>query len=138
MSEPVPPPPAGNRETGRGLVAELLAFFSSLCQHVQSLFALAGLEAREAAGFYAKLLAIAVAAIVFAVFGYFLLIFFLAFLIAMLGVSWIWITLGFALLHLGAAVGCVLYLKANIQKPVFASTGAEVRKDLEALKNFKP
>jgi len=138
MSEPVSTPPGASRETGRGIVAELLGFFSSFGRHIQSLLALAGLEAREAAGFYAKLAAIAVAALVLAIFGYFLLIFFLAFLLAMLGISWIWITLGFALLHLAGATGCVFYLKANLKNPVFATTGAEMRKDFEALKNFKP
>ncbi len=63
----------------------------------------------------------------------------MAFLLAYLfSISWIWITLGLAVLHFLAAVICALIVKKHIQTPVFTATSAEVKRDLESLKNFKP
>lgn len=131
------PPSGPGPEAGGGLLAELLNFFASFGEHVQALVALAGLEAKEASILYLKLLAAAVAALVLAVFGYFLLIFFAVFLVAWLlpTVAFFWIILGFALLHfLGVAIA-VAYLKGNFRSPVFTATASELKKDFEKLKS---
>lgn len=139
MAEPVPPPSAPSPETPRGLVAELLGFAGSLGQHVQALLALAGFEGRDAAAHYVRLLVILIAGLILLLFGYLLALFFVAFLIAHLsGLSWIWISLGLAVLHFVGAAVCLLYVRSGIKTPVFSSTFTELNKDLEALKRLKP
>lgn len=131
------PPPAAGPETSRGLLAELLSFFSSFGEHLQALAALAGMEAKEASLLYLKLLVAVIAALVLVVFGYFLFLFFAILLIAsLLNVAWMWVCLGFAVLHFAVAAGCALYFKANFQSPVFTETSKELKKDFDNLKNL--
>ena len=139
MADSASPPPASRQEAQGGLVASLLGFSSSLGRHLLAIMALAGLETREAAAVYLRVAAVFIAGLVFAVLGYVLVLFFLAFLLAAaFGISWIWIALAFAVFHLGAAVLCALYVRSNVAAPVFAGTASELKKDLEALKNFQP
>lgn len=139
MVNPALPPPASGPEAPQGFVAELMNLVGSLGRHFQTLFTLAGLEGREAAAIYLRVVAVFVAALVFAIFGYILTLFFLAFLLALVfGVNWIWISLGFAVFHLLAAGLCLFYVKSNIGAPVFQATSAELKKDFESLKNIKP
>lgn len=139
MADNVTPPPASGPEASRGLVAELLALLSSIGRHLQALSALAGFEAKEAAGTYLSALLLLVAVLVLAIFGYAFLILCVAFILAALfSVSWIWITLGLAVAHLLAAAICGLIAKKGLEKPVFTATSAEIRRDLESLKNIKP
>lgn len=139
MPESALPPPAQEPETNRGVLAELLSFAGSLGRHLQALLSLAGLEGREAAGHYLRLLVVLGAAVFFALFGYLLLMLFAIFGLAwLLGVSWIWIALGLAVLHGLAALGGVFYARARLRQPVFSATSAELRKDFEALQRFKP
>lgn len=139
MAETVLPPSADERETPRGALAELLRFAGTFGQHVQGLAQLASLETKEAAMVGLRLLALIIASIVFGIFGYVLVLFFIAFLLAMVfGVSWIWISLGLAVLHfLGIGI-CALLARKYLRSPVFKATGAELKRDFEALKNFQP
>lgn len=137
MGEPAPPYAAGGREASGGTVAALLRLTASLGSHLEALARLAGAESREAATHFLWLGALLAAAILCALFGYFLAVVFLAFLLATLfAVSWLWIVLGFAVLHLGAAAVLVWLAKSRFRTSVFAATGAEIRKDFAALKQM--
>jgi uncharacterized membrane protein YqjE len=110
--------------------------WGSLGRHVQALAELAAAEGREAAALYLRLAVMLLAAIILAVFGYVLLLFFLAFLLAMVfSISWIWISLGFAILHLLLAFVCALHVRGSLRTPVFTTTARELRSDFEALKS---
>jgi len=138
MAETALPPRAGGPET-RGVLAELVSFAGSFGRHIQALLALAGHESKEAATLYAKVLAVVIAALIFAVFGYVFLLLFVAFLLAMVfGISWIWICLGFAILHFAAAAAGIFHVRNQIQAPVFTATSAELKKDFDALNKFQP
>lgn len=139
MAEPALPPPADGPEATRGIVAELLGFASSLGRHIQALLALAGHESKEAAFHYLRVIAAAVVALVFVLLGYLFLLLFVAFLLAAaLKISWIWIALGFAVLHFLVTAGCLFYVKARIQSPMFTATASEFKKDFDALSRFQP
>lgn len=85
-----------------------------------------------------RLLAILAASVVFAVFGYVLILFFIAFLLAIVfEVPWIWIALGLALLHFVAVAICALVAMKHLRSPIFKATAAELKRDFEALKAFK-
>ena len=133
-------PPAGpGQEASHGVLAALLGLIGSFGEHAGSLAALAGLESREAAGVYLRALLAGAAAVIFLVFGYVLTLLFVAFAVAALfSVGWIWITLGLAVAHFLGVAGCLIYLRARLRTPVFTATSAEVRRDLEALKQFTP
>lgn len=86
-----------------------------------------------------RLLALVVASVVFAVFGYVLILFFFAFLLAMVfEVSWIWISLGLAVLHFVAVGICALLAVKSVRSPIFKATAAELKRDFDALKTFNP
>jgi uncharacterized membrane protein YqjE len=138
MAEPVLPPSADARERPQGALPELLRFAGSFGRHVQGLVQLASLETKEAAMVGLRLLALLVASIVFAVFGYVLVLFFIAFLLAIVfKISWIWISLGLALVHFGVVAFCALAAKKYLRSPVFKATATELKRDFDALKAFK-
>ena len=138
MAETVLPPSADARETPEGALPELLRFAGSFGRHVQGLIQLASLETKEAAMVGLRLLALVVASVVFAVFGYVLILFFIAFLLAMVfGVSWLWISLGLAMLHFVAVAVCALVAMKHLRSPIFKATAAELKRDFDALKTFK-
>jgi uncharacterized membrane protein YqjE len=139
MAETVLPPSADERETRQGALPELVRFAGTFGRHVQGLVQLASLETKEAAMVGLRLLALVIASVVFAVFGYVLLLFFVAFLLAIVfGVSWIWIFLSLAVLHFVAIGICALIAMKYLRSPIFKATTAELKRDFEALKTFKP
>ena len=139
MAETVLPPSADARETPNGVIPELVRFVGSSGRHLQGLLQLASLETKEAALVGLRLLVLLIAGVVFAVFGYLLVLFFIAFLLAFaFGVSWIWISLGLAVLHFGAVAYCAISARNCLRKPVFKATAGELHRDFEALKKFKP
>ena len=77
---------------------------------MQGLLQLAGLETKEAALVGLRLLILLiVAAVCVAIFGYLLSLFFVAFLLAIVfQISWIWISLGLALLHFVVVAFCAI------------------------------
>jgi uncharacterized membrane protein YqjE len=117
----------------------MLRFAGTFGRHVQGLIQLASVESKEAAMVGLRLLALVIASVVFAVFGYVLILFFIAFLLAIVfNVSWIWISLGLAILHFLALAICALIAWKSLRSPVFKATAAELKRDFEALKSFKP
>jgi uncharacterized membrane protein YqjE len=139
MAEILLPPSADERETPRGALPELLRFAGTFGQHIQALIQLASLESKEAALLGVRLLALVVTSVVLLVFGYVLILLFIAFLLAIVfGVSWIWISLGLAVLHLIGVGICAFLVMKSLRSPVFRATAAELKRDFETLKSFKP
>ncbi len=139
MAETVLPPSADARETPQGVIPELVRFAGSSGRHVQGLLQLAGLETKEAALVGLRLLILLIAAIVSAIFGYVLVLFFIAFLLAFaFQISWIWISLGLAVLHFVAVAVCAILAKNSLRTPVFKATAVELKRDFDAMKNYKP
>jgi len=115
-------------------VAEALSLFGSLGRHVQALCALASEEGKEAAALYLRLAVMLAAALIFAAFGYVILLIFAAFLIAtVFNVAWIWILLGFTILHFLVAFICANHVRNHWQTPIFALTACEIKRDLASL-----
>jgi uncharacterized membrane protein YqjE len=118
------------------LIAGLLSLLGSFGRHFEALSALAGEEAREAGALYLRLAVMLAAAVFFAAFGYVILLLFAAFLIStVFHVSWIWILLGFTVLHFLGAVLCATHVKNHWRTPVFSATKSELSRDLDALKS---
>jgi uncharacterized membrane protein YqjE len=122
-----------------GVPAAAMRLVGSITRHLQALLALAGLEAREAVLLYVRLAIVLGAALFFAAFGYVFTLLFLAFALdRLLHIDWMWIALGFAVLHLLAAVIGGLYVKNTCRTPVFRAIAEEVRKDVAALRGSQP
>lgn len=138
MIDPAPPLSRPGASASRGILGALLSLFGSFGRHVQAYLALIGLEAKEAGGFYLRAIVAIVVALVLALFGYLLLLLFVAFLIQHLfHVDWMWITLGLGVLHfIGTGIG-IAYAMGRFKEPVFATTTVELRRDFESFKNFK-
>ena len=127
---PVPEP--------RGLIDVSLSLLGSFGRYFESIGALAGEEAREAAELFLRLAVMLAAALFFAAFGYVLLLLFAAFLIATIfHVGWIWILLGFTVLHFVIAVVCAFHVKNHWRTPVFAATRSEISRDLDAMRGIR-
>ena len=137
MAETVLPPSADERETPQGAVPELLRFAGTFGRHIQGLVQLASLEGKEAALVGVRLLALLIASVVLAIFGYVLILLFIAFLLAIVfGVSWLWISLGLALLHFAGLAICAFLVVKSLRSPFFKATAVELKRDFEALKSF--
>ena len=138
MAETVLPPSADERETPQGALPELLRFAGNFGRHVQALIQLASLETKEAAMVGLRLLALVIASMVLAIFGYVLILLFIAFLLALVfGVSWLWISLGLALLHFAGLAICAFLVIKSLRSPFFKATAAELKRDFDALKGFQ-
>lgn len=139
MTESASQPAAEEQKAARGLPGEFLSLAGSVGRHIQALAALAGAEAREAAGMYLLAVGLLVAGLVLAILGYVLLVVFIAFLAALVfGVSWLWISLVLAVLHFIGAAICLLIAKNRAATKQFPAISAELQKDFETLQNFKP
>ncbi len=119
-----------------GLISHLSGLVGFFSGYLRARLELAGIEAKEAAIHYAIILGLLIAALGAIAFGYVFFCIALVFALAALFHSphtWIWITFGLALLHLGAAVTAVLIAKMRISAPMFAATLEEFKKDQEWL-----
>ena len=130
-------PNAGTSPSGSGqggIFAAALRYLGSISRHLAALAGLAQIEVKEAATIYLKVAVFIIIGLIAGVFGYIFFILFLAFLIGSLfGVSWVWIALGLALLHLAVAAICAWNVREGLTTPTFSATAAEVRKDIENL-----
>ena len=125
--------PAGHA----GLLNNLLALTNALAGFFESRIGLFAHESKTAVVHILLLVGGLVGALVMLAFGYVFLIVAIIFAIAhAAGVSWVWIALGAGVLHLLLAVGCGLFAKAQISKPMFKATVGELKKDREWLKNL--
>ena len=133
MAEPTIPQ---ERQAGdAGLSEHLRNLAASLAGYFQARLQLAGLESKEAAAHYLKILLWLAAGIAAVAFGYVFFCCALVFILAhVLGVSWIWIMLGLGLAHFAAALACGMIIRNKFPQPVFESTIHEFKKDQEWLK----
>jgi len=136
-TEPPQPRPADRRAAAdAGFIGRISGFLAALSTYLRVRFQLAGLEAKEAMVHYALIGGLAAGALVVSVFGYFFLwmavIFGIAWFIPSEG-AWIWVTLGVALLHFGAAIGLLFWARAKLAAPMFTATLDEFKKDNEWL-----
>ena len=121
-----------------GLFSHAAALFSAKLVYLRARLELAGLEGREAAAHVAVLVALAMGALVVAIFGYLFFVIAAVFLIAWAlggGNAWIWVTLGAAFMHFIAAAALAIVAKVKLSRPLFAATLDEFKKDQEWLKN---
>ena len=125
--------PAGHA----GLTHNLLALVNDLVSFLGSRIGLFARESKTALVQILVLLACVLGAIVLTLFGYiFLIASLIAGLAQSLEVSWIWITLAAAGLHLILALVCLLIARNRMKQPIFSATSAELKKDREWLKNL--
>ncbi len=118
--------PPGNE----GFVDHLRTLASSLIAYLSARAQLAGIESREAAAHYLKILLLLGVALLGLVFGYIFLCLSVVFILhLLLNIQWVWILLGAALLHLAVAAVAILIAKAKFPKAVFTATIAEFKKD---------
>ena len=122
--------PAGHA----GLINNLMSLANSLAGFFESRV---HLFARESKGAFVHLLLLGgavMAALVLLVSGYIFLIVSAIFGIAhATGFSWIWITLSAAGLHFVLAIGCGLFARNRLTKPMFRVSVAELKRDREWL-----
>ena len=122
---------SGDASPGKeGFVDHLRALAASLIAYLSARAQLAGIESREAAAHYLKILILLGVALFGLVFGYVFLCLSVVFILhILLNIRWMWILLGTALFHLAGAAIAILLAKAWFPKPVFAATIAEFKKD---------
>lgn len=121
-----------------GLFSHAAALLSAKLVYLRARLELAGLEGKEAAAHVAVLVALAIGALVVAIFGYLFFVIAAVFLIAWAvggGNAWIWVTLGAAFMHFIAAAALAIVAKVKLSRPLFAATLDEFKKDQEWLKN---
>ena len=124
--------PAGHA----GLVNNLVALANSLAAFFETRLTLV---ARESKGALIHLLLLAgalVAALLLLGSGYIFLIVSVIFGIAhAAGISWVWIALAAAVLHFLLAGGAAFFVIAQLKKPMFEASLAELKRDREWLKD---
>jgi uncharacterized membrane protein YqjE len=134
MAQPTAPP--GNPAADAGVVAHFQALLAAFLRYFRARFELAGIESKEAAGHYLKILALIIAALIVAVFGYLFLVLGCVFAIARLFSdpnAWIWVALAVAGLHFLVTAGCVAAAWTLVREPMFNVTLNELKKDQEWL-----
>ncbi len=124
--------PAGHA----GLLNNLVSLANTLAGFFETRI---NLFARESKGALVHLLLLAgavVGALVLLASGYVFLIVSVIFGIAhAAGISWVWIALAAAVLHLLLAGGCAFFALLQIKKPMFEASVAELKRDREWLKS---
>ncbi len=120
-----------------GLRANLVALVGSATRFLESRLSLASREAKGAFLRVVTLVACLAGAVALMGLGYVFLIMFAVVGIAhLLGVSWIWVALVFALLHFAGALFCLVIARGQLKKPVFRDTAAVLKEDTQWLKNL--
>ena len=120
-----------------GFLPSLLALANGLASFFESRAALFASESKSALVQMILLLGCLLAALLFFAMGYVFLIVVLAAAVAnLLGVDWIWIALGGAVLHFILAFVFVLVGKGRMRRTPFPETAAELKKDREWLRSL--
>ncbi len=131
------PMPFRNPAGHRGLSANLTALLSSGAHFFESRLSLASKEAKAAVLQLVTLMAYGIAALMLVLLGYaFLIVFAIVGLAHLIGVSWIWVALGVALLHFAGALLCIIIARGQMKRPVFRDTASVLKEDTEWLKNL--
>jgi uncharacterized membrane protein YqjE len=129
-----PEPRAEDRRAAAnaGFIGRISGFLAALASYLSARFQLAGLEAKEAMLHYAIVAGLLAGGLVVVVFGYFFLVLFAVFGIAWaIGGphTWIWVSLGAAVVHFAGAVALVFIARAKLSTPMFTATLEEFKKD---------
>lgn len=118
------------------MVGQMRAFGAACAQYASARLRLASMEGREAASHGLKLLAIVLAAVVMATFGWLFVCLSVVFLTANAfggAHAWLWAALAMAGAHLVAVIALAFALKAKLSTVLFAMTTTELKKDQEWL-----
>lgn len=122
-----------------GLINHLRAFAASALAYAQARLQLAGLEWKEAASHYFKILLLLLAGLFGLVFGYVFFCIAAVFLVAHLfHVPWIWILLAAGAVHLALAGVAGWIVRVKFARPIFNATISEFKKDQAWLNTPKP
>jgi ABC-type multidrug transport system permease subunit len=131
------PTPFRNPVGYAGLRENLVAFFASLAQFLQSRIQLAAQESKAAGRRLIVIIACAATAAALMFFGYvFFVVFAIVGLARLLGTSWIWVTLVVALLHFAGALLALVIARTQVKHPMFRETASVLKEDSEWLKNL--
>src|SRR2546423_6985223 len=129
------PSPSRMRQTG--FIGSLVALASAFADFFESRAALIANESKAAAVQFILVALCLVGTLLFFAFGYVFLLATAVVAIARLAnVSWLWVALGAAGLHLLIALILLLVAALGIKKPIFRETTAELKKDREWLKSL--
>ncbi|MDQ3313285.1 MAG: phage holin family protein [Verrucomicrobiota bacterium] len=124
--------PAGHA----GLVNNLVSLANALVAFFETRIGLFVRESKTAVVHLLLLAGAVVAALILIASGYVFLIVSLIFGIAhTFGISWVWIALAAALVHFALAVGCGLFARSQLTKPMFHASMDELKRDRAWLKN---
>ena|ERR1700682_63982 len=120
-----------------GFFGTLLALIDALVSFFESRFALFSKESKAALVQVLALLMLLITALLLLAFGYiFLIAGAVLSVAAMVQVSWTWIALIAAGVHILLALVCLLIARAVVRRPAFRETIAELKKDREWLRNL--
>jgi uncharacterized membrane protein YqjE len=130
--------PSGNRSRQAGLIGSVVALAAALADFFESRAALFASESKTAAVQFLIAAVCVVAGLLFFVFGYIFLLAAVVVAIAHLAnVSWVWIALDAAALHILIALVLAIVAISRIKRPIFRETADELKKDREWLKNLE-
>ena len=130
--------PSRNRPRQAGFIGSLVALASALADFFESRAALVATESKAALVQFVLVAICLVAALLFFAFGYvFLLATAVVAIAHLVKVSWLWIALAVAGLHILIALILGLIALSGIKRPIFRETTAELKKDREWLKNLE-
>ncbi|HEX4638467.1 MAG TPA: phage holin family protein [Chthoniobacterales bacterium] len=129
--------PSGNRPRQAGLIGSVVALAAALADFFESRAALFATESKTAAVQFLIAAVCAIAGLLFFAFGYIFLLAAAIVAIAHLAqVSWVWIALDAAALHILIALILAVVAISKIKRPVFRESAAELKKDREWLRNL--
>lgn len=120
-----------------GVLAAASEWGAAAAAYLRARMGLFGIEAKDAGLRVGIAAALGVGAVFVVILGYVLFVFFAIFGIAALiggGNSWIWVTLGAALLHFAIAGACVWIALKKFKDPMFPDSLDQLRKDQAWLK----
>jgi len=121
-----------------GFIGSLVALASALADFFENRAALFATESKAALVQFVLIALCLVAGVLFFAFGYIFLLATAVVAIAHLAnVSWLWIALDAAALHILIALIFLVIALNRIKKPIFRETTAELKKDREWLKNLE-
>lgn len=122
--------PAGDE----GLTENLRALAASFTAFLRARLHLAGIESKEAAAHYFKIILWLLAGLLGLFLGYIFLCIAAVFLLSkMLCVSWLWILLVMGGVHVAVAVAAVVIARSKFTQPMFGATITELKKDQQWL-----
>jgi len=121
-----------------GFIGSLVALASALADFFESRAALFATESKAAGVQFVLIALCLVGALLFFAFGYVFLLATAVVAIAHLAsVSWLWIALDAAALHILIALIFLVIALNRIKKPIFRETATELKRDREWLKNLE-